>query len=208
MPLPLEVIGTIACGGEAHRLQATDDGLRLLDHEDERQRILDALAGTSGCHEIQAAWDRFLHRFDNQSRDTQRLDYVEWLIPDPEFVEWYEDHYRKQLASADRIAAHLASALAAPDVDAERAATLRSQRQSVQDTRPLSKLPPNLRTSLALQWIEHVLDFGEISDSGREQRLRRAVAACWSSFAADGAPAPEAHRALVWDLRPHRWPAK
>ncbi len=208
MALPVEVIGTIACGGEPHRLQATSDGLRLLDHEDERQRILDALAGSSACHEVQAAWDRFLHRFDNPSRDTQRLDYVEGLIPDPEFVEWYEEHYRKRLESADRLAAHLASSLAAPDLDPDWAATLQSQRQSVQDTRPLLELPPNLRTSLALQWVERVLDLGELKDRDRAQRLRTAVVDCWSSFATTGSPSPEAHRALVWDLRPHRWPAK
>jgi hypothetical protein len=207
--MPVEVVGTIDCGGETHRLQATSEGLRLLDHEDERQRILDALAGTSGCQQIQAAWCRLVHRYDDAERDDRRdFAFAESLIPDREFADWYDEHRASTIASADRLAGTLESVLAQQQLTAHNRAELLANRSAAHDARPLLELPALLRTALALQWIQRTLDTGGIRDGDRAQRLARGVDACWESIAAHGEPSQRARAALAWDIRAHRWPAR
>lgn len=206
MPLSVEVIETIDCAGEPHRVQATSDGLRLLDHEEERRRVFDVLAGASGCQNIRTSWDRLLHRFEDPNLDNEHsLRYIEVFIPNPESPSQYDERQRQTLMASAKIAAHAYSALAQPDCDPEEAVEMRSLLAAAQDTGPLLGLPPNLRTSLALQYVERALDAGVVSDRARAQRLRAAVADCWRSFAAAGALEPAAHRALMSSLRQGRW---
>lgn len=178
----MEVLGDIACGGESHRLLVTDDGLRLLDHEHEEAKVFDVLTGGSECTQMAAAWQRLLDRHVGSAReDKLYLGIVETLMPDREFPDWYEDHLRMISQHPGRVGAS--------------------------STPLLLTLPEPLRCALALQFVERTLDAGGIRDAARAARLRESVGECWDSFAAQGEPSPSARRRLVWDIRPHRWPA-
>ena len=105
MPIPREVSGTIACSDQTHRLLSTGDGLRLLDHEDERDHVFLALGGTSACHDLSAAWDRLLNSYVAMPPDRQlRLLWVETLMPEQEFPDWHRDHQVKVIEGAARLA--------------------------------------------------------------------------------------------------------
>jgi hypothetical protein len=180
MAIPLEVLGRVECAGFSHRLLVADEGLRLLDHEDERSQVLDALSGDAPCLKVRRAWHRLLDRHVGSDRDDKLyLGIVETLMPDREFSDWYDEHLLTALVGASRF--------------------------GNDDTALLLSLPEALRYALALQFVERTLAAGGIRDADRAQRLRVAVEACWASFVADGEPAPADRRRLVWDIRAHRW---
>ena len=203
----MEVVGELSCAGETHRLLATEDGLRLLDHEDERSQVFDVLAGGSPCHEAQSAWNRRLHR-DPDRDGKPNFDFVEELIPDREDTEWYEEYLKTKASHGALLLAHMSATLARPDVDESEAERLRVVVRSSQDSTQLLRLPENLRITLALLWVDRSLEAGLVRDQERRRRLRASVDACWASFFAEGAPSVSARRALTWDLRPHRWPTR
>lgn len=180
MPAALEVLGEIACSGETHRLLATRDGLRLLDHEDERSQVFDVLSGGTPCTDVRAAWHRLLERHvGSPVEDKLYLGFVETLMPDREFSDWYDEHLETARGLAGRF--------------------------GDSDNPLLLSLPESLRYALALQFLDRTLAAGGVRDHARAERLRAAVQACRQSFAANGEPAPADRRRLVWDIREHRW---
>lgn len=202
----MEVLGQIPCGGESHRLLVVDKGLRLLDHEDEKAQVFDALTGGSACHEAAAAWTRLVHRYDDGEHDGKPyFAFVDALMPDHDDEDWYVTHREDTMNKADQLDSAIAG-LRAAGTDADLVA-LAEVAAASRDSKPLLELPEKLRNALALIWVGHAVDIGAVRDPARARRLRRAVAGCWVSLSGDGVPSAQARRRLVWDVRAHRWGA-